>query len=145
MSKVMWDLVIERIVLRLDSWKAALLTKGGRLTLINLTLASIPSYFLWNDSDDHHCNHLMDWNTICRPMSYSGLGCRLLRSHTRVLLANWLLRFGVENVSLWWMVVVARFGKSSIRESMEVFVRNGCGLWKSIRMVNDDFWKFIRF
>lgn len=45
-SKILWELVIEKISSRLDSWKAHLLSKGGRLTLIKATLATIPNYFL---------------------------------------------------------------------------------------------------
>lgn len=33
-SKAIWDPVIKWISLRLDSWKGALLSKGGRLTLL---------------------------------------------------------------------------------------------------------------
>lgn len=72
-SKLVWTLVIERIVLRLDSWKMSLLSKGERLTLLKSTLSSIPNYFpslftipalvanrievkfrnfLWNDYDE---------------------------------------------------------------------------------------------
>lgn len=80
-SKVMWDPVIERIALRLNSWKTTLLSIGGRLTLIKTTLASIPYYYLslftilvsmanrieaklrnfvWNDLEDQHRCHLVD-------------------------------------------------------------------------------------
>lgn len=73
-SKVVWDPVIERIVMWLGSWKTSLLLKGGRLTLVKFTLASIANYFLslftilalvapriettfhnflWNDMEDH--------------------------------------------------------------------------------------------
>lgn len=33
----------------------------------------------------------------------------------------------------------------SMWESNEVWVRHGCGIWKSIMKVRADFWKFIRF
>lgn len=46
-SKAMWDPVINRISLHLDSWKATLLSKGGTLTLLKATLAFIPNYYLY--------------------------------------------------------------------------------------------------
>lgn len=110
-SKSVWGPVLERITARLDSWKAALLPKGGRLTLLKSTFASIPNYFLslftipgsvandiktqfwnflWNDAGEHHRYHLMDWKTSCRPLGYGGLGIRSIRDHNRVMLAKWL-------------------------------------------------------
>lgn len=92
-SKLVWEPVIERIGYRLEAWKAALLSKGGRLTLLKSTLAPIPSYFLslliilasvanriermfrnflWNDSDSHHRYHLVDWKSICKLLCYRG-------------------------------------------------------------------------
>ena len=41
-----WDPVVERISRRLDGWKKAFLSLGGRITLIKSSLSHIPSYFL---------------------------------------------------------------------------------------------------
>lgn len=45
-SKIVWDPMIERIALQLESWKATILPKGGSLTLLKLILAFIPNYYL---------------------------------------------------------------------------------------------------
>lgn len=102
--------MVKRISLYLDSWKSALLSKGGMLTLLKTTLVSIPNYylslftipvsvankiesffrkFLWNDSKDYHRYLLVDWKTICTPMDGGGLRVRSIKSHNRVLLAKW--------------------------------------------------------
>ena len=41
-----WDPVVARILRRLDGWKNAFLSLGGRITLIQSSLSHIPSYFL---------------------------------------------------------------------------------------------------
>jgi hypothetical protein len=42
----MWNNIIEKMEARLAGWKRLCLSKGGRLTLINSTLSSLPTYFL---------------------------------------------------------------------------------------------------
>ena len=41
-----WNLVLERVEKRLTSWKRLYLSKGGKITFIKSTLASILTYFL---------------------------------------------------------------------------------------------------
>ncbi|RVW59638.1 hypothetical protein CK203_103273 [Vitis vinifera] len=45
-SVVVWDGVEERFRKRLAMWKRQYISKGGRLTLIRITLASMPIYFM---------------------------------------------------------------------------------------------------
>ena len=45
-SRAFWEPVISKISKRLDGWKRAFLSKGGRLTLIEAVLAAIPTYDL---------------------------------------------------------------------------------------------------
>lgn len=107
-SKMVWSPVVEIISLSFESWKAALLSKGGRLTLLKSTLASIPNYylslftipglmandieikfhnFLWNNSKEHHQYHLVDWKSICKPLGCGRLGIKSIKDHNRVMLA----------------------------------------------------------
>jgi len=37
-SKVVWDPIVERVNKKLAGWKSKLLSKGGRLTLLKITL-----------------------------------------------------------------------------------------------------------
>lgn len=41
----LWDLVVEKVEKRLQKWKKTCLSKGGRLTLIQAVLKSIPIYY----------------------------------------------------------------------------------------------------
>ena len=41
-----WNPIVEKVGKRLDGWKKAVFSKGGRLTMIQLVLSSIPIYFM---------------------------------------------------------------------------------------------------
>lgn len=61
-------------------------------------------------------------------MCHEGLGIRKHRNHNRALLAKWLWRFGVKRNSLWWRVVVARYGNRSYWESKKARDRHDYGI-----------------
>ena len=41
-----WDPVVVKMEKRLQSWKKAFLSRGGRLTLIQSALGSLPIYYM---------------------------------------------------------------------------------------------------
>lgn len=41
-----WDLIIDRVRKRLESWKGRLLSIGGKVTLIKASISSLPLYFM---------------------------------------------------------------------------------------------------
>ncbi|KAL5550481.1 hypothetical protein UlMin_000657 [Ulmus minor] len=45
-STEFWNPVVEKVGKRLDGWKKSVLSKGGRLTMIQSVLSSIPIYFM---------------------------------------------------------------------------------------------------
>ena len=45
-KKIFWEPMITKVARRLDGWKRAFLSRGGRLTLIRFVLSSLPIYFL---------------------------------------------------------------------------------------------------
>lgn len=45
-SKSTWDDILEKIEMKLDSWKIMHLSKVGRVTLIKSTVSNLPTYFL---------------------------------------------------------------------------------------------------
>ncbi|KAJ9692984.1 hypothetical protein PVL29_011901 [Vitis rotundifolia] len=82
----MWDGVEERMRRRLAQWKRHYISKGGRITLIKSTLASMPTYhlslfrmpknvakrleriqrdFLWGGGNLEKKVHLINWEVVC--------------------------------------------------------------------------------
>ena len=110
-SKAVWDPDIKRFHKRLAGWKAKLLSKGGRLTLLKSTLWSFPIYFmsifiipastahqavrimkdfLWNSNKSGNGVHWVNWDEIGLPKQEQGLGIRPLRVMNEELKTKWL-------------------------------------------------------
>ncbi|XP_030509342.2 uncharacterized protein LOC115724026 [Cannabis sativa] len=98
-----------------------ILCNGGRLTLIQSVLSSLPLYFLsffkvpksvtkalekmmrdffWEGNESTCGDHLVAWDEACRPRDEGGLPMK------------WLWRFSLERNSLWHRVVVSRIGRT---------------------------------
>ncbi|KAL5563602.1 hypothetical protein UlMin_033349 [Ulmus minor] len=126
-----WNPVIEKVSKRLDSWKKAFLSKGGRLTLIQSVLSSIPTYymslfklprvvaaylekmmreFLWDRDSTGKGRSLVRWKTVCKPKELGGLGIGNLILRNKALLGKWLWRFPLEQHSLWATVIRSKYG-----------------------------------
>ncbi len=100
--------LIEKLDSRLAGWKGLLLSRAGRLTLLNSVLSSIPAFFFsafriptcvlnamdkirrgffWRGkvlTNGFHC--LVNWEHVCRPKDLGGLGIRKLKEMNSSLL-----------------------------------------------------------
>ena len=120
-DKSIWNPILEKMERKLTSWKKLYLSKGGRVTLIKSTISNLPTYFLslfpipafvanhitrfqrdflWGGLGDEPKFHLVDWSTVCTPLSSGGLGIRNLRTFNIALLGKWLWRFGQKRDAL---------------------------------------------
>lgn len=114
--------LIEKIERRLEGWKGKLISRGGRLQLINSVMSSIPTYvmacfrfpkwviyridkikrdFLWKKNEGPTQGvHLINWDAICIPKIWGGLGIPDLECRNIALLMRWWWRLGAEPESL---------------------------------------------
>ena len=104
------------------NWKAQYISLGGRVTLINSVLDSLPTYvmslfpmpsnveerldklrrdFLWKGNKEGKGLHLVKWQTAQLHKQSGGLGIRNLGLQNRSLLSKWLWRFNNEEEALW--------------------------------------------
>lgn len=117
-----WISIIEKFKNKLSAWKAKYLSFGGRLTLINSVLSSLPLYyfslfkapvkvinkleairrrFLWGGSLDEKKVHWVAWDVVTKPKDYGGLGVCGLHLANLALLAKWWWRLKEEDDSFW--------------------------------------------
>ncbi|GLT80127.1 hypothetical protein SLA2020_515820 [Shorea laevis] len=101
--------IVEKIQLKLSSWKQSLLSLAGRRVLVQSITSSIPIYtmqtvllprktcaaidslnrkFLWGSDQNAHKPHLVNWNDVCLPRKQGGLGLRPASENNRALIAK---------------------------------------------------------
>ncbi|XP_058784527.1 uncharacterized protein LOC131659337 [Vicia villosa] len=122
--KKVWLEVVNNINRRLSSWKGRNITMGGRVTLINSVLNSIPiftlsffkipgniakairkiqSEFLWSGKLEKRSIHWVKWEVVCRPMAKGGLGVRDVRySCPKIRIQDYGGAFHRSDDSIWW-------------------------------------------
>ncbi|RVW59240.1 LINE-1 reverse transcriptase-like [Vitis vinifera] len=126
----MWDGVEEKTRRRLALWKRQYISKGGRVTLIKSTLASMPIYQL---------------SLFRMPKMVA----RRLEKLQRDFLWGgeaWKGKFAFEEDKLWKKVIMEKFGQEGLgwrtNEARGTF---GVGVWKEILKEADWCWDNIEF
>ncbi|RVW13630.1 LINE-1 reverse transcriptase-like [Vitis vinifera] len=128
-----WDGVEERMRRRLAWWKRQYISKGGRITLIKSTLASIPIY-------------LLSLIRIPSPKEEGGLGIRKLDLLNKALLGKLVWRYAYEKDNLWKTAIGVKYGQEGCGwRTKEVCGPYGVGLWKEIMKEADWCWESIDF
>lgn len=146
------DNIPEKAEKRLTLWKAQYLSLGGRVTLINSVLDSLPTYvmslfpipacvikrlnklrrdFLWKGNKEEGAT-IWSNGRWCST-DQGGLGIRNLRTQNNSLLMKWLCRFSAEESTLWKEVISNKFGQSSPWCSNEVNSTYRMVVWRAIR------------
>jgi hypothetical protein len=126
-----WQPVIDAMSKRLNSWSSRHLSYGGRITLVNSVLASIPLYFfsffkapccvikqlvriqrnfLWGGSIEDKKLCWIKWDQICLSKAQGGLGVKNLALFNKALLCKWKWRFLTEDDALWAALLRFRYG-----------------------------------
>jgi hypothetical protein len=147
-----WKPVVESMSKRLNLWKSRQLSLGGRITLINSVLSSIPLYyfsfykapvcvlkslvslqrnFLWGGGTEIKKVSWVSWDQICLPKDQGGLGVKNLEMFNRALLSKWLWRCLSESDVAWADLIRYRYGPlhSKILTDTSPLVNKNDSLW----------------
>jgi hypothetical protein len=108
-----WKMVEERQQIRISSWKAKLLSLGGRLVLINFVLTNMilyvisffllpkgvlqkvdyyRSWFFLKGYNEKNKYRLVKRSIVCRPKDQGGLGLHDLQVKNSALVGKWLFK-----------------------------------------------------
>ncbi|CAJ2651715.1 unnamed protein product [Trifolium pratense] len=125
-----WNPVLEAMTKRLNSWNSRNLSFGGRLTLINSVLASIPLYFfsffkapicvlksieriqrnfLWGGSLEEKKLCWVKWDQVCLPKEEGGLRVKNLELFNLALLCKWKWRLLHNDDAIWFDLLRHRY------------------------------------
>ncbi|XP_060210356.1 uncharacterized protein LOC132637257 [Lycium barbarum] len=130
-----WNSVIERMEKRLATWQIQYLSLGGRLTLINSVLDSIPTYIM----------SLFPMPRVTLPKSQGGLWIRNLKLHNKSLLIKWLWRFSQPEAGYWKDIIVAKYDAQNHWYPKRSREPHGVGVWKHICSLLDEFTQKVSF
>ncbi|KAJ0667015.1 putative RNA-directed DNA polymerase [Helianthus annuus] len=147
-----WKTVYDIFESRLALWKSALLSMGGRTTLIRSVLQSLPCYyfslyrapvkvikdlegmirkFLWGGSSAGNKTHWVSWDLVASPKDKGGLGLNKLSNINKAMLFKWAWRYKTEKGRLWVKVVDSFHSKGSGWSFLPVKKSAG-GVWSNI-------------
>jgi len=127
----MWDPIIKKCERTLSKWKQRHLSFGGRVTLIQSVLNSIPIYFLsifripkkvedklvglqqrflWGGGPDNNKIAWIKWDKVCLPKEKGGLGEKDISTFNLALLGKWRWNLFQQEGHLWAKLLESKYG-----------------------------------
>lgn len=146
--------LLEKIERRLGGWKSKMLSKGGRLELVRSVLSAIPIYhmtcfqlpqwvidridkvrrgFLWGKNGGTEIGiSLTNWETVCIPRNYGGLGVSNLKLVNTALMLRWWWKAYHEPESLWAVVIGRIRKKGTAASGPKIWNITGSFFWSQL-------------
>ena len=159
-----WKHVEERLEKRLASWKAKLLSYGGRLILINSVLSNMVLYmlsffhlpkgvlqrldyfrsrFFWQCDNESKKYRLARWSVLCRPKSQGGLGIQDLEIKNIALLSKWVYKLLTEN-GVWQEIIRNKYVGSNAISQIH-WKPGDSHFWSGVMKAKEFFFQFGTF
>nr|KYP50529.1 Putative ribonuclease H protein At1g65750 family [Cajanus cajan] len=160
---VAWERLLEVLHNKLASWKHKYVSIGGRVTLLNVVLNSLPLHylsfwkmplsvikevvkiqrrFLWSGVKESSKICWVKWDQVCKPIKEGGLGIKNVAWFNMSLLGKWVWRGLKFPNSLWVQVLKAWYGEFSSVMRHDSVDPKASDWWKDVAWVcqQADFW-----
>ncbi|KAJ4747435.1 RNA-directed DNA polymerase (reverse transcriptase)-related family protein [Rhynchospora pubera] len=147
-----WSCVVDKVSSKLQQWKGAFLSIGGRLILVNSVLSAVPLYtlsmykmpenvkkqiniirrtFLWQGGHSHTKKYaLVNWARACLRKEFDGMGILELGQMNISLLLKWWWKLKSPNhQGLWKTMIRTKYENNRTLSKMSPF-------WKEIQKLN---------
>ncbi|GKV05619.1 hypothetical protein SLEP1_g17606 [Rubroshorea leprosula] len=154
-----WKPLIDIFSKKLSKWKGRFLSLGGRITLINSVLDSLPVFwmsvylipkgtillldqirrrFLWGGTEGGKKINWVKWEVVCKDKKKGGLGVKDLRKFNMALLGKWWGKLVSEEKGLWKKIIFEKYGRAGEHSYYWLRKENNSGTkwWRDICRVN---------
>ncbi|CAL0333597.1 unnamed protein product [Lupinus luteus] len=155
-----WSPIIHSFKKKLSFWQQKLISFGGRVTLLNSVLSSLPIYFfsffkapvsvikelvkiqrrfLWGKGEGSKGVSWVRWELVCRTKEGGGLGVKNLSLFNLALLGKWRWRALFEREALWVHVLRSKYGEEVgvVGGSRGVnYFKKGSRWWRDLGLLN---------
>lgn len=148
--------LIEKIESKLAGWKSKLISRGGRLQLMNSVISSIPIYFmssfllpiwvikridkirrdfLWGKIDSRRGIPLINWEVACLPKEFDGMGAANLNFRNKALILRWWWRLYKMPECLWAQTVQHLYNLTPDTLSHHIWKKQGSFFWTQLHKI----------
>lgn len=144
--------IINKTQMKITNWYNNLLSYSGRTTLLNHVLSTMPNYtmnthkipaitlnkinsinkkFLWNASTESNKKGPLNWDKICTPKNYGGLGIKNIKilNQAYILKLGWRLK--IDHNSLWSRTIRGKYFHNKSFEEANMPKNHHSVYWKN--------------
>ncbi|PKU83444.1 Putative ribonuclease H protein [Dendrobium catenatum] len=155
--------LVVKTAARMNLWGTKFISLAGKITLINASVLSLPTYlsshsliplgvlydmermcrdFIWNKRDGSYGMHYVSWSSLCKPKNKGGYGLQSLVEKLGPLRAKFALNFITKSNSLLNRILRAKYGNDLWNDANRNYYSS---TWKLIQKGAESLFPVLRW